>query len=95
MILARGDRRNLEVVDGADHDGAVTAANKAGPTSPSIVFASHLQNLFSSELIGRAMTVLSEPGNVPEVQSNGSRTVVSTLEFFQHALSKLGHHNAS
>jgi hypothetical protein len=32
---------------------------------------------------------------VPEVQSNGFRRVVSPLEFFQHALSKLGHHNAS
>jgi hypothetical protein len=29
------------------------------------------------------------------LQSNGSRRVVSPLEFFQHALSKRGRHNAS
>jgi hypothetical protein len=54
-----------------------------------------LTNLLGSELIGRAMKILSELGDVPEVQSNGFRRVVSQLEFFQHALSKLGHHNAS
>jgi hypothetical protein len=34
-------------------------------------------------------------GDVTEVQSNGSGTVVAPLEFFQHALSEWGHHNAS
>jgi hypothetical protein len=52
-------------------------------------------NVIGSELIGRAMKMLGEFGDVPEVQSNGSSGVVSPLELFQHALSKLGHHNAS
>jgi len=38
---------------------------------------------------------LSEFGDVLEVQSNGSRRIVASLELLQHALSKLGHHNAS
>lgn len=41
------------------------------------------------------MKMFSELGDVPEVQSNGSRRVVSPLEFFQHALSQWGCHNAS
>jgi len=41
------------------------------------------------------MKVLVELGDVQEVQSNGSSKVVSPLELFQPALSKLGHHNAS
>jgi hypothetical protein len=41
------------------------------------------------------MKMFSELGNVTEVQSNGSGTVVAPLEFFQHALSQWGHHNAS
>jgi len=32
---------------------------------------------------------------VQEVQSNGSSRVVAPLELFQHALAKVGHHNAS
>jgi hypothetical protein len=35
------------------------------------------------------MKILSEVGDVLELQSNGSRTVVSALEFFRQALSKL------
>jgi len=41
------------------------------------------------------MKVLGECGYVVEVQSNGSSGVVAPLEVFQHALAKLGHHNAS
>ena len=40
------------------------------------------------------MEVLSELGYTPEVGTNGCRRVVSPLEFFQHALSQMGH-NAS
>jgi hypothetical protein len=54
-----------------------------------------LTNILGSELIGRAMKILSELGDVPEVQSNGFRRVVPPLEFFQHTLSEWGHHNAS
>jgi hypothetical protein len=54
-----------------------------------------LTNILGSELIGRTMKMFSELGNVPEVQSNGSRRVVSPLDFFQHALSQWGRHNAS
>jgi hypothetical protein len=54
-----------------------------------------LTNILGPELIGRTMKMFSELGDVPEVQSNGSRRVVSPLEFFQHALSKWGCHNAS
>src|SRR5262249_33935067 len=50
-----------------------------------------LTNVLRSELIGRAMKMLGECGDVQEVQSNGSRGVVSPLELFQHALAKLGH----
>src|SRR5215831_10438744 len=38
------------------------------------------------------MEMLSECGDVLDIQSNGSRRVVTPLEFLQHALSKLGHH---
>jgi hypothetical protein len=54
-----------------------------------------LTNLLGSELIRRAMAMLCECGDVLEVQSNGSGGVVAPLELFQHALAKLGHHNAS
>jgi hypothetical protein len=40
------------------------------------------------------MEVLGELGYTPEVGTNGCRRVVSPLEFFQHALSQMGH-NAS
>jgi hypothetical protein len=39
--------------------------------------------------------MLGECGDMLEVQSNGSSGVVPPLELFQHALSKLGHPNAS
>jgi len=54
-----------------------------------------LTNVLGSELIGWAMKVLGECGDVVEIQSNSSSGVVSPLELFQHALAKLGHHNAS
>jgi hypothetical protein len=41
------------------------------------------------------MKMLRECGDVVEIQSNGSSGVVALLELFQHALAKLGHHNAS
>jgi hypothetical protein len=40
----------------------------------------------------KIITAVRECGNVLDVQSNGSRRVVTPLEFLQHALSKLGHH---
>src|SRR5208283_2103351 len=43
------------------------------------------------KLIGRAMKVLGKLGNVPNVEKNSCRSVVSPLAFFQHALSKIGH----
>jgi hypothetical protein len=52
-------------------------------------------NPLGSELIWRAMKILGESGDVLEVQSNGCSGVVAPLELFQHALAKLGHHNAS
>src|SRR5262249_15210344 len=52
-------------------------------------------NLFGSQLIGRTMKMLGECSDVLQVQSNGSSSVVAPLELFQHALAKLGHHNAS
>jgi hypothetical protein len=54
-----------------------------------------LTNVLGSELIGRAMKMLGECGDVQKVQSNGSSGVVAPLELFQHALAELGHHNAS
>jgi hypothetical protein len=36
--------------------------------------------------------MLGKIGDVTEVQSNGSGTVVAPLEFFQHTLSEWGHH---
>jgi hypothetical protein len=52
-------------------------------------------NVLGSELVGRAMKMLGECSDVVEIQSNRSIGVVSPLELFQHALAKLGHHNAS
>jgi len=47
-------------------------------------------NLLRSQLIGGAMKMFGECGDVVEIQSNGSSAVVSQLEFFQHALAKVG-----
>jgi hypothetical protein len=41
------------------------------------------------------MKMLGECGDMLEIQSNSSSGVISPLELFQHALAKLGHHNAS
>jgi len=54
-----------------------------------------LTNVLGSELIRRAMKMLGECGDVLEVQSNASGGVIAPLELIQHALAKLGHHNAS
>jgi len=53
-----------------------------------------LANVLGAELLGGAMKALSEFGDVPDVAANGLGRVVSPLEFFQHALSNMGH-NAS
>src|SRR5204863_8484280 len=52
-----------------------------------------LANVVRSELVGRAVEVPRELVNGTEVCARCSRSVVATLEFLEHQLSKMGHNN--
>ena len=50
-----------------------------------------LAQMIGSELIGRLMEVLGEVLHDSQVPFYGTLGVITTLEFLQHLLSKLGH----
>src|SRR3982750_3284664 len=50
-------------------------------------------DLVGPELIGRSMEIVGKALDRLDVSSNGSRRIISTLEFGQHQVSKMGHKN--